>query len=73
MVGQSTEHIADNPFDGWTTIEEAAEMIGRGNATVRGWANKGWIRCYSVGRKVRLVNIKEVTDCAQVRRPLKRG
>lgn len=53
-----------NPFEGWTTIEEAAEIIKRQNTTVHYWARNGSIRCYRVGRKVKLVNIDEVKDYA---------
>jgi excisionase family DNA binding protein len=49
-----------NPFGGWTTIEEASEMLQRNNTTIRGWADRGRITCYMVGRKVRLVNLDEV-------------
>jgi excisionase family DNA binding protein len=50
----------NNPFVGWTTLEEAAEMIGRDRSTVRYWAEHGKIACYPVGRRVRVVNIQEV-------------
>jgi excisionase family DNA binding protein len=49
-----------NPFEGWTTIEEAAEIVGRDNSTVRSWADRGLITCYAVGRKVRVVEVAEV-------------
>lgn len=49
-----------NPFEGWTTIEEAAEIVGRDNTTVRGWADRGLIASYAVGRKVRVVEVAEV-------------
>lgn len=57
--------VLNNPFEGWTTIEEAAELIGREKTTIRGWANKGWIRCFSVGRKVRLVNLDEAREFSE--------
>lgn len=49
-----------NPFAGWTTIEDAAAMVGRDHSLLRKWANDGLIAAYPVGRKVRLVNIEEV-------------
>lgn len=65
MTMATAHRVLANPFEGWTTIEEAAEMVGRENSTVRGWADKGWITCFSVGRKVRLVNIEEVRNYSE--------
>ncbi len=56
----TTTQVANNPFEGWTTLEEASEMIGRDRSTVRYWAETGKISCFSVGRRVRVVNISEV-------------
>lgn len=50
----------DNPFEGWTTIEDAADMVGRDHSTLRYWADNGKIACFPVGRKMRVVNIEEV-------------
>jgi len=50
----------DNPFIGWTTINDAADIIGRDKEVLRFWAAKGWITCYPVGKKMRVVNIDEV-------------
>lgn len=52
--------VLDNPFKGWTTIQEAADILGREQSTIRYWADKGKIACYPVGRKVRVVNLDEV-------------
>lgn len=49
-----------NPFEGWTTIEEASELVGRRNTTVRTWVTKGYITSYAIGRKVRVVNLDEL-------------
>ena len=57
-----------NPFVGWTTIEDAASMVGRDHSLVRKWANDGVIASYPVGRKVRVVNIEEVKAYDQERR-----
>lgn len=57
--------ILDNPFEGWTTIEEAAEIVDRDKKTVRTWADKGLIASYRVGRKMRVVNIEEVKTIAE--------
>lgn len=59
----------ENPFVGWTTIEEVAQLIGREKATIRGWANKEWISSFYVGRKVRLVNIDEVQEFSEKQSP----
>jgi hypothetical protein len=56
-----------NPFDGWTTIEEAALIIRRDKTLIRYWANRGYITSWSVGRKVRLVNLEEVRAYSQKR------
>jgi hypothetical protein len=68
---QATARVLDNPFEGWTTIEEAAQLIGREKATIRGWANKGWVSCFYVGRKVRVVNIDEVREFSEKHSPPK--
>ncbi len=68
---QVTAKVLDNPFEGWTTIEEAAQLIGREKVTIRGWANKGWISCFYVGRKVRVVNIEEVREFSEKHSPPK--
>lgn len=60
MPVMSMEQVKLNPFEGWTTIEEAAEIVGRGNSTIRYWVEQGFISSYSIGRKVRVVNIEEV-------------
>jgi hypothetical protein len=69
---QATARVLDNPFEGWTTIEEAAELIGRRKSTIGYWANKGWVSCFSVGRRVKLVNIDEVRDFAEQNPPVPR-
>lgn len=62
---QVTAKILDNPFEGWTTIEEIADMIGRDKTTVHSWAKRGLISCFQVGRKMRVVNIEEVREFAE--------
>lgn len=69
---QATARVLDNPFEGWTTIEEAAELIGRRKSTIGYWANKGWVSCFSVGRRVKLVNIDEVREFAEQNPPVPR-
>jgi excisionase family DNA binding protein len=69
---EATAKFLDNPFKGWTTIEEAAEIVGRRKSTIGYWANKGRISCFSVGRRVKLVNIDEVRDFAEQNPPLSR-
>ena len=60
----------DNPFDGWTTIEDAALSMGLQNTTIRRWANAGRIRSYPIGRRTRVVNIEEVRNFARGRVPM---
>jgi len=62
---QVTARVLDSPFEGWTTIEEAAEIIGRNKRTVWGWATKGKISCFPVGKKMRVVNVEEVREFAE--------
>lgn len=62
---QTIGRVHQNPFVGWTSLEEVAQLIGRDNATVRGWANKGWITSFTIGRRIRLVNIDEVKAFAE--------
>ena len=64
MLGMTTEAL-DNPFEGWTTIQEAADILGRDQSTIRYWADNGKVACYSVGRKVRVVNLNEVKNYAE--------
>ena len=68
---QVTAKVLDNPFEGWTTIQEAADIIGRRKTTVASWANKGWVSCFPVGRKVKLVYVEEVRDFAENHSPPK--
>lgn len=58
-----------NPFEGWTTLQAASRMINRGDTVLRYWAKKGYIRCYLVAPKVRLVYIAEVLSYASQHRP----
>ncbi len=60
MVMSKPEQTIENPFAGWTTIEEAADMINRDRSVIRYWADIGKIACFPVGRKMSLVNIDEV-------------
>jgi len=57
--------MSENPFEGWTTIEEAADIVGRTKGTVRFWANRGKITSHYVGRKMRVVKIEEVRQYSQ--------
>lgn len=54
-----------NPFEGWTTLQDAAEIVGRDDTVVRYWALQGFITAYVVGKNTRLVNIEEVKAYAQ--------
>jgi hypothetical protein len=66
---QVTAKVRDNPFEGWTTIEDAAAIIGRNKTTLYGWASKGWISCFAVGQKVKLVNLEEVREFSEKHSP----
>lgn len=61
-----------NPFEGWTNLEEVAEIVGRHKATIRRWAEQGFITSYPVGKKGRLVNIEEVKAYAATHQPHRR-
>lgn len=64
-----TAKFLENPFVGWTTIEEASEIIGRNKRTVWLWVNKGRISCFQVGKKIRVVNIEEVREFSEKHSP----
>ncbi len=51
-----------NPFEGWTTAEDAANIIGRARSTVQGWINQGAVQAYRVGTddSIILVNVDEL-------------
>ena len=51
-----------NPFEGWTTAEEAANIIGRARSTVQGWINQGVVTVHRVGTddRIILVNVEEL-------------
>lgn len=53
-----------NPFEGWVSLEEAAELVGRNKNTIRSWADRGRVRSYMVGRRVRVVSVEEVLKFA---------
>jgi hypothetical protein len=55
----------DNPFIGWTTIQDAAEKIGRDPTVVRYWANQGYITAYTIGKNTRIVRLEEVIEYAR--------
>jgi hypothetical protein len=69
MMPMNNSH---NPFEGWTTIEDAARIIGRSKAIISQWANKGFITSHTVGQKMRVVNIEEVQAYAATRKPYKK-
>ncbi|GEM_PF-6604772 len=65
-----TTDDAENPFVGWTTIEDAAILLGLQNTTVRRWANAGGVRNFQIGRRTRVVNVEEVRAYARGRVPM---
>jgi len=66
---QSTAKVLDNPFEGWTTVEDAADIVGRSKQTLYSWVKAGKISCYSVGKRMRVVNIEEVREFSQKNPP----
>lgn len=66
MIEDTNEN---NPFEGWTNIEEAAKLVGRHKATVRHWADQGFITSYPLGKKGRVVNIEEIKAYAATHLP----
>lgn len=65
-----TRSVASNPFDGWVSLEDAAQIVGFSRTALRYWADQGYIQAYVVGQKMRLrlVNVDEVTAYAEERR-----
>jgi excisionase family DNA binding protein len=61
--------MSDNPFEGWVTVQQAAEAVGRDHKIVGYWADKGYIRAYKVGHRTRLVNLEEVKAYALAHPP----
>ena len=57
---ETNGQTSPNPFEGWVTLEEAAEIVGRDKTTVRDWANRGKVRSYMVGKRVRVVSVEEI-------------
>jgi hypothetical protein len=69
----TNEMNGKNPFEGWTTIEDAARITGRNRVTIQNWARRGLIACYPVGPKIEVVNIEEVIACVKAHPPLKKS
>ncbi len=42
--------MTDNPFDGFVTIPEAAEITKKHEQTIRKWIRQGVLRVYRSGR-----------------------
>jgi predicted site-specific integrase-resolvase len=58
-----------NPFEGWTSIPEAARQLGRDRTVIYYWVRKGYIRSFEVAPKVILINLEEVRDYANRHAP----
>ena len=58
---------AINPFEGWTTIEDAARITGRQRMTILNWAHRGYIACYRIGPKIEVVNLEELIAFSESR------
>ncbi|MFN8376455.1 MAG: helix-turn-helix domain-containing protein [Anaerolineae bacterium] len=54
-----------NPFEGWTTIEEAARLVNRKRSTVLYWIETGKVACFPIGPKVRVVKIDEIRQYSE--------
>lgn len=72
IYGMTEQTNDQNPFQGWTTVEDAARITGRNRVTIRNWARRGLIACHSVGPRIELVNIEEVKACIEAHPPLKK-
>ena len=59
----NTAKLRESPFEGWTTMDEAAKIVERDHSTIRYWADNGKIACYRIGNsRVRVVNVDEVKE-----------
>jgi hypothetical protein len=63
--------VAENPFEGWSTLTDAARKIGRDPSTVRVWTKRGWITSHIVGNSVIMVKIDEVREYSEKHPPIK--
>ena len=63
-----TTQTVDNPFEGWVPLDEAAQIVGFSRTAVRYWADQGYIQAHTVGQRIRLVHVDEVTTYANERR-----
>ena len=65
-VQNAMSETQENPFDGWVTIQEAADIVNRNQATVRYWARMGRITAYPIGsRGLQVVNVEEVKEYSE--------
>ena len=62
---EANGHTSHNPFEGWLTLEEAAELVGRDKSTIRDWVSRGKIKSYTIGKRVRVVSVEEVESFAK--------
>lgn len=62
------DHALNNPFMGWVPLDEAAQIVGWSRSAVTYWADQGYIDCFPVGQRVRVVNVDQVKEYAAERR-----
>lgn len=67
------EHEQQNPFEGWTTAEQASNIVKRRRSTIQYWIDSGAIRAFRVGHNTILVNIDEVQRYAASHPPREEG
>ena len=66
MVMTDSVPILEDFFTCWTTMKDAANIVGRDHSTIRYWADNGKIRSFNLGSSnVRVVNIKEVQEYSE--------
>jgi hypothetical protein len=71
VINDSPQINDKNPFEGWSTLSDAARKVGRNPSTVRLWMTRGLIKSYIVGNSVILVNIDEVRAMSEKYPPYK--
>ena len=67
-VIMENNHKVENPFKDWVPLDEAATKIGWSRTAVTYWADQGYIACFQVGQRIRVVNIEEVKSYAEERK-----
>lgn len=64
----NSDQKLENPFADWVPLDEAAQNVGWSRSAVTYWADQGYIACFPVGQRIRLVNLDQVKEYANGRR-----